>query len=165
MAGVVKMVMAMRHGVLPKSLHAEDPSPQVDWESGAVRLLSQPVAWPDNGHARRAAVSKICSISARLARAAGLKGWAASSTCFMVSSASRMAAGDEPSSSLARRSVPADASAMDPVPCEEKEAKQKEKEGIACPNSSGSRSQMPWPKNPSVETRNGSRDNLSAIIR
>ncbi|GHH88399.1 hypothetical protein GCM10018793_67920 [Streptomyces sulfonofaciens] len=56
-AGVIKMVQAMRHGVLPRSLGSEEPSPHVDWESGAVRLLDEAVAWPDTGRPRRAAVS------------------------------------------------------------------------------------------------------------
>src|SRR5262249_2771363 len=55
--GIIKIVLAMQHGLLPRTLHAERPSPHIDWSSGAVRLLHEPVPWLANGHPRRAAVS------------------------------------------------------------------------------------------------------------
>ncbi|MCG7524972.1 acyltransferase domain-containing protein [Streptomyces sp. OfavH-34-F] len=58
-AGIIKMVMALRHGVLPKSLYAETPSDQVEWADGAVELLAESRPWEAGGTVRRAGVSSF----------------------------------------------------------------------------------------------------------
>jgi acyl transferase domain-containing protein/D-arabinose 1-dehydrogenase-like Zn-dependent alcohol dehydrogenase len=58
-AGVMKMVLAMQHGVLPRSLHVGAPSSHVDWTEGAVEVLAEARDWPDTGRPRRAAVSSF----------------------------------------------------------------------------------------------------------
>ncbi|WP_431776583.1 type I polyketide synthase, partial [Streptomyces cucumeris] len=56
-AGVIKMVMALHHEVLPATLHVDEPTPHADWTGGAVRLLTDEVPWPREERPRRAGVS------------------------------------------------------------------------------------------------------------
>ena len=58
-AGVIKTVLALGNAWLPRTLHVGTPSTHVDWDAGAVELLTEPTAWPDRGRPRRAAVSSF----------------------------------------------------------------------------------------------------------
>jgi len=57
--GIIKMVQSLRHEMLPKTLHAEQPSKHVDWSTGSVQLLTESVPWPRNAKVRRAGVSSF----------------------------------------------------------------------------------------------------------
>src|SRR5205814_3301662 len=58
-AGIIKMVLALQHGLLPRTLHVAEPSPHVDWSAGTVRLLAGEIDWPPDGRLRRAGVSSF----------------------------------------------------------------------------------------------------------
>ncbi|HEY0454644.1 type I polyketide synthase [Actinophytocola sp.] len=58
-AGVIKMIQAMRHAEVPRTLHVDEPSPDIDWSTGRIGLVTEALPWPDRGHPRRSAVSSV----------------------------------------------------------------------------------------------------------
>ncbi|ORB51047.1 polyketide synthase [Mycobacteroides saopaulense] len=58
-AGLIKVVLSLQHGVLPQSLHFDDPSPHIPWDSLPVRVVDKAIPWQANGRPRRAGVSSF----------------------------------------------------------------------------------------------------------
>lgn len=58
-AGLIKVVLSLQHGVVPQSLHFENPSPHIPWDTLPVRVVDEPVPWQTNGRVRRAGVSSF----------------------------------------------------------------------------------------------------------
>ncbi|WP_460747897.1 SDR family NAD(P)-dependent oxidoreductase, partial [Micromonospora schwarzwaldensis] len=100
-AGVMKMVLALRHGLLPATLHADEPTPHVDWSTGAVALLTEPRAWPaDPERVRRAAVSSF--------------GMSGTNAHLVIEEAPAVEPAPEPAATVDRPVVPVLLSAADP---------------------------------------------------
>ncbi|MGV0850694.1 type I polyketide synthase [Mycolicibacterium phlei] len=58
-AGLIKVVLSLQHGMLPKNLHFENPSPNIPWDSLPVRVVDQPIPWKADGRPRRAGTSSF----------------------------------------------------------------------------------------------------------
>ncbi|MFI2712291.1 type I polyketide synthase [Micromonospora sp. NPDC018662] len=101
-AGVMKMVLALRHGLLPATLHADEPTPHVDWSAGAVALLTEPRPWPaDPERVRRAAVSSF--------------GMSGTNAHLVIEEAPAAEPAPEPTATVDRPVVPVLLSAADPA--------------------------------------------------